>query len=192
MASADRGDLTGLLAAWSDGDATSLDRLIPAVYDELRRTAARYLRRERGNHTLQATALVHEAFLKLIDQRHVHWRNRAHFFGIAAELMRRILVDHARIHLSDKRGGKVTRVALDEAIAPAAQQNVDIVALDEALSRLAALDPEQERLVELRFFGGLTIDEAAEVLGTSPATVKREWTLAKAWLHRALRDEARA
>ena len=106
--------------------------------------------------------------------------------------MRRILVDHARIHLSDKRGGKVTRVALDEAIAPAAQQNVDIVALDEALSRLAALDPEQERLVELRFFGGLTIDEAAEVLGTSPATVKREWTLAKAWLHRALRDEARA
>jgi len=191
MAPAERGDLTGLLAAWSDGDASSLDRLIPVVYNELRRMAARYLRRERGDHTLQATALVHEAFLKLVDQRHVRWQNRAHFFAIAAQLMRRILVDHARVHLSGKRGGSVTWVSLDEAIAPVKGKDVDVVALDDALSRLAAFDPEQERLVELRFFGGLTIDEAAEVLGTSPATVKREWTLAKAWLHRALREEVR-
>jgi RNA polymerase sigma factor (TIGR02999 family) len=192
MASAERDDPTGLLAAWSDGDASSLERLMPIVYDELRRMAARYLHRERGDHTLQATALVHEAFLKLIDQRQVRWQNRAHFFGIAAQLMRRILVDHARIHLSDKRGGSVTRVSLDEAIVAANQKDVDVVALDEALGRLAAFDPDQGRLVELRFFGGLTIDEAAEVLGTSPATVKREWALAKAWLHRALRAEARA
>ena len=186
MAPAERGDLTGLLAAWSDGDASSLDRLIPVVYNELRRMAARYLRRERGDHTLQATALVHEAFLKLVDQRHVRWQNRAHFFAIAARLMRRVLVDHARERRYQKRGGDAQRVSLDEGLAIGPGQDEDLVALDEALSALGEVDPRKSRVVELRFFGGLSVEETAEALEVSPETVRRDWRLAKSWLLRRL------
>ena len=149
---------------------------------ELRKLAASYLRRERRDHTLQPTALVNEAFLKLVDQRAVRWQNRAHFFGIAAQAMRRILVDHARAHASSKRGGEMRKVPLDEAVQIGGGGDVDLLALDEALTRLAALDPQQSRIVELRFFGGLTMEETAEVMHISPATIGREWRIAKAWL----------
>jgi RNA polymerase sigma factor (TIGR02999 family) len=174
------------LVAWSDGDQQALEKLMPLVYDELRRLAGRYLRRERPGHTLQATALVNEAYLRLVDQRDVRWQNRAHFFGIAAQMMRRILVDHARSHQVAKRGAGARKLSLDEAIEAPEQADVDLVALDDALSDLARIDPQQSRIVELRFFGGLTIEEVAEVVGVSPATVKREWTMAKAWLYREL------
>lgn len=183
-------DVTQLLHDWIDGRQDALDRLLPEVYAELRRLAASYLRRERPDHSLQATALVHEAFLKLVDQRAVRWQSRAHFFGIAAQMMRRILVDHARARRSDKRGGTARRLPLDEALAVAESRDIDLVALDDALTRLATLDPRQSKLVELRFFGGLTMEETADVLGISPATVGREWTAAKAWLHTALRGAA--
>ena len=181
-------DVTGLLLAWGRGDQSAADRLVPAVYDELRRHAERAMRREGVEHTLQATALVHESYLRLIDQRRVEWRNRAHFFAIASTVMRRILVDHARARLTAKRGGGAVPVSLAgaEPATPEGTDEADLLALHEALEKLAALDPDQARLVELRYFGGLTIEETAEALCVSPATVKREWAVARAWLRREL------
>ena len=180
-------DVTQLLAQWTDGDPRALDALLPLVYDELRRLARSYLHRERSDHTLQSTALVHEAYLRLVDQN-VSWQNRAHFFGIAGQMMRRILVDHARGRNSAKRGGGVCKVTLEEEAAGAAQRNLDVIALDEALTNLARLDPQQSRIVELRFFAGLSIEDTSEVLKISPATVKRDWAMAKAWLFREMRS----
>jgi RNA polymerase sigma factor (TIGR02999 family) len=178
--------VTQLLLDWRGGNQHALDALTPLVYDELRRMARRYLQRERMGHTLQSTALVNEAFLKLIDQQ-VSWQNRAHFFGMAAQFMRRILVDHARGRHAAKRGGEAAcKLTLDEGIAIASQRDVDVIALDGALERLASLDPQQARIVELRFFAGLSIEETAEVLDISPATVKRDWAMARAWLFREL------
>lgn len=177
-------DVTRLLAEWRGGNQAALDQLLPVVYDELRRLAAAYLRKERADHTLQSTALVHEAYLRLIGQREVQWQNRAHFFGVAAKMIRRILVDHARGKIAAKRGGAAVKLSLDEALAVSGKKDLDLVRLDEALHGLANLDPRQERIVELRFFGGLSIEETAEVVGISPATVKREWSVAKAWLLR--------
>jgi RNA polymerase sigma-70 factor (ECF subfamily) len=182
-------NVTQLLIGWSNGDKQALDTLVPLVYDELRRQASRYLRRERMGHTLQTTALIHEAYLRLVDQRNVHWQNRAHFFGIAAQLMRRILVDHARAKKRAKRGGSDVRISLSEATLKSPAQNLDIVALDEALERLAEIDEQQSKIVELRFFSGLTVEETAEVLSISTATVKRDWSMAKAWLHREISGE---
>jgi RNA polymerase sigma factor (TIGR02999 family) len=178
--------ITQLLIAWSDGRRDAVEDLLPLVYGELRRLASRYLRHEPIGHTLQPTALVHEAYIRLIDQRRVRWRNRAHFYGIAAQIMRRILVDHARAQAADKRGGDCEHIPLVEDQLPSGSADVDVVALDEALERLATLDPHQARIVELRYFGGLTIDEVAEVTRVSAATVVREWTLAKAWLRAEL------
>ena len=177
-------NVTELLAAWSHGDREAGERLMPLVHDELKRIARRHLQHERRDHTLQPTALVNEAFLRLVGQE-VRWQNRAHFFGLSAELMRRILVDYARARATDKRGGGWVRITLEEA-ADVPGPEVDLVAIDDALLGLAILDPRQARVVELRFFGGLTIEETAEVLGLSPATIKREWSLAKAWLRREL------
>jgi RNA polymerase sigma factor (TIGR02999 family) len=174
--------VTKLLVDWSNGNQEALEQLTPLVYGELRRLAGRYLRKERPDHTLQSTALVHEAYLRLIDQKNVRWQNRAHFFGIAAQAMRRILVDHARAHVADKRGAGGQRVSLDEVWLVGARADIDVLALDQALTRLAAIDFQQSRVVELRFFGGLTMEETAEVLHISPATVGRDWTVAKAWL----------
>jgi RNA polymerase sigma factor (TIGR02999 family) len=179
-------EITQLLIDWGDGHREVLAGLMPLVYDELRRLANHYLRSERPDHTLQPTALVHEAYLRLIDQTRVHCQNRAHFFAIAANLMRQILVNHALSHRAAKRGGAAVKLALDDVVGVSKQEDVNRVALDEALTRLASLDPQQSRIVELRFFGGLTIDETAEVLRISPATIKREWATAKAWLHCAL------
>ncbi len=183
--------VTQLLIRYGAGDPKAVEALLPAVYQELKRLAQAYMRRENSQHTLQATALVHEAYLKLIDQHSVQWKNRAHFFGVAAQIMRRILVDHARSKHADKRGGKDVRVAFDEAMHAKKSESVDadLLALDAALERLAAIDPRQAQVVELRYFGGLSIEETAEVLKTSPATVKRDWTMAKAWLHREVKSE---
>ena len=176
-------DITQLLIAWSDGRREALDDLMPMVYADLRRVAAGYMRREGAGHALQPTALVHEAYVRLIDQKQVKWRNRAHFFGVAAGLMRRILVDHARRRRAEKRGGDWERVTLTgDEVATDTHKEIDVLALDEALERLAEFDPQQERIVELRYFGGLTIEETAEIVGISAATVVREWTIAKAWL----------
>jgi RNA polymerase sigma factor (TIGR02999 family) len=183
------GNITELLAGYARGDKEVLDKLMPIVYDELRRQASRYLRREQAGHTLQTTALIHEAYVRLVDQRHVQWQNRAHFFGIAAQMMRRILVDHARTKKRVKRGGSDVKVSLADATIPVKQRDLDVVALDEALNRLAEIDEQQSRVVELRFFSGLTVEETAEVMGISPATVKRDWSMAKAWLHRELSRE---
>jgi len=182
-------DVTTLLQAWSAGDPDALDEMLPAVYVELHRLARAHLRGERADHTLQATALVNEAYLRLVDQTRVQWQNRAHFFGTAAQMMRRILVDHTRGRRSAKRGGDAVRVELDEALAVAETRDVDLLALDAALERLEALDPRQASLVVQRFFGGLTIEEAAESLGISPATAKRDWATAKIWLRRELDGE---
>ena len=179
-------NITELLAGYGRGDKEALDQLMPVVYDELRRQAARYLRREQAGNTLQTTALIHEAYVRLVDQRNVQWQNRAHFFGIAAQLMRRILVDHARAKKRVKRGGSDVRVSLADATVAVKGQDLDVVALDEALERLARIDEQQSRVVELRFFSGLTVEETAEVMGISKATVKRDWSMAKAWLHREL------
>ncbi|MBA2528032.1 MAG: sigma-70 family RNA polymerase sigma factor, partial [Pyrinomonadaceae bacterium] len=160
--------------------------LTPLVYEELRHQAARYLRRERPGHTLQTTALIHEAYLRLIDAKDVHWQSRAHFFAIAANLMRRILVEYARRRDADKRGGSHIRLPLDEALAVAEETDVDLLAIDEALDRLAAIDPQQARVVELRFFSGLSVEETAAALGVSPKTVKRNWSVARAWLRREI------
>ena len=181
--------VTQLLIAWSEGRREALDRLIPLVYDDLRRVAAVYMRRERAGHSMQPTALVHEAYVRLVDLRQVQWRNRAYFFAVAAGLMRRILVDHARAHRAKKRGGEFERVTLvDDNVAADGRRELDVLALHESLERLAAFDPRQERIVELRYFGGLTIEETAEVLVISAATVVREWTIAKAWLRTDLSD----
>lgn len=179
-------DITGLLLAWGNGDESARNRLLPMVHDELRRVARRRLSRERGDHTLQPTALVNEAYLRLVDQSRIQWKNRAQFFGVAAEVMRRILVDYARKRLSSKRGGGAMQVALDDAGNAAASRASDIVALDDAMQALAAMDSRKSRLVELRFFGGLSIEEAAAELGVSPGTAMRDWTLAKAWLQREI------
>jgi RNA polymerase sigma-70 factor (ECF subfamily) len=179
-------NVTELLRAHRAGDAEALERLVALVYGELRRQAARYLRRERQNHTLQPTALVHEAYLRLADQRDVEWQNRAHFFAISAQIMRRILVDHARGRGRGKRGGGLAPVLLDDALAIAEARDLDLVALDDALSALARLDERQSRIVEMRFFAGLEVEEVAEALGVSPTTVKRDWSLARAWLRREL------
>lgn len=182
-------EVTNLLLRWGGGDREALDALTPMVYDELRKLAGRYLRRERSDHTLQSTALVHEAYLRLIDQRNVRWQNRAQFFGLAAELIRRILVDHARARQAAKRGGSAYKLTLDEALDASAPRDLDLVRLDDVLEGLAKIDLQQSRVVELRFFAGLTIEETAEVLGISPATVKRDWLVAKAWLRRELTGE---
>ena len=176
-------EVTRLLIQLTDGDHAALDELLSLVYAELRRLAASYLRRERQGHTLQPTALVHEAYLRLIDQTQVRWQNRAHFFGVAAQMMRRILVDHARSSQAEKRGGEFQKFSLDENIDVSGERASDLVALDEALERLAQLDPQKARVVELRFFGGLSVEETAEVLGVSAPTVKRQWRMAKAWLY---------
>jgi RNA polymerase sigma factor (TIGR02999 family) len=186
MGEASSSKITRLLDGWSRGDRAALDQLVPLVYDELHRLAGRQLRQERPNHTLQPTALVHEAYVKLIDQRRVHWKNRAHFFGVAARLMRRVLVDHARSRLAAKRGGGEPRVSLDHAETAAVQREVPLLALDDALVQLEAVDPVQSQIVELRYFGGLSIEETAAVVGVSEATIGREWNLAKAWLFREL------
>jgi RNA polymerase sigma factor (TIGR02999 family) len=174
--------ITELLLAVSEGGRDALDQLVPFVYDHLRRIAAAQIRREAPGHSLQPTALVHEAYVRLVDQRHVQWRDRAHFFGVAASLMRRILVDHARARLADKRGGGLERVTLLGDEAAASPRGIDVLALHDSLDRMAAFNPRLERIVELRYFGGLTIEEAAEVVGISEATLVREWTIAKAWL----------
>src|SRR6476660_4248267 len=185
-------DVTALLGDWSRGNSTALSQLLPLVYAELRRVAARQLRRERADHTLQPPALVHEAYIRLVDQRQVDWQNRAHFFGVAAQVMRRILVDHARRHGANKRGQGVPCVSMDEAKDVAAPDEIPILALDHALDRLEKVDAELTRIVELRAFGGLTIDEAAHVLGVSPSTAKRDWRTAKAWLSRELATDVRS
>ena len=185
-------DVTALLGDWSRGNRTALSQLLPLVYAELRRVAARQLRSERPDHTLQPTALVHEAYIRLVDQRQVDWRNRAHFFGVAAQVMRRILVDHARRHGANKRGQGVRCVSMDEAQDVAAPNEIPVLALDHALDRLAKVDGELTRIVELRAFGGLTIEEAAHVLGVSPSTAKRDWRTAKAWLNRELAPDVRS
>jgi len=175
-----------VLAAASAGDPAAADRLLPLVYDELRAQAARYLQRERPDHTLEATALVHEAYLRLVDQTRVQWKDRVHFFAVAAVMMRRVLVNHAKARGAAKRGGTGLRITLDESAAADVAREIDLVALDEALARLADLDPQQARLVELRFFAGLSASEAAGVLGVSERTLHREWAMAKAWLHAEL------
>lgn len=180
------GAATQLLLAWSAGDRQALDQMLPLVYEELHRLAARYLSRERPDHTLQPTALVHEAYLRLINQRRVDWRNRAQFLGIAAGVMRRILVNHARDRAAAKRGGGRERVSISLVEAPSGGADVELIALEEALERLATLDPRKARVVELRFFGGLTTEEVADVLDVSRATVEREWSFARAWLFDAI------
>ena len=175
-----------MLIDWSGGNREAPARLMPVVYEELRRLARRYLQQERPDHTLQATGLVHEAYLHLVDQTTTTWQNRAHFLGVAAQVMRRILVDHARTHRAEKRGGGWDKIAFDEALVPLAERSIDLIALDDALKDLLALDPRQSQIVELRFFGGLTNEEIAELLNISPTTVKREWRMAKAWLRREI------
>jgi RNA polymerase sigma factor (TIGR02999 family) len=172
--------------SWGKGDQQSLESLIPLVYDELRRQARRYLRRERPDHTLQSSALVHEVYVRLIDQRQANWHNRSQFFGVAAQLMRRILVDHARSRGAVKRGAGVTKLAIAEEVAAIEMQNVDLIALDTSLTKLEQIDPQQCRIVELRFFSGLSIEDTADALSISPATVKRDWAMAKAWLYREI------
>ena len=178
--------VTQLLVAWGDGDEAARDELMPLVYEELRRLAHRYMGRERIGHTLQTSGLVNEAYLRLIDQSQVHWQNRAHFFGIAAQMMRRILVDYARSRGSAKRGGDARQVSLDEVATVSEARAADVVALDDALKGLAEIDERKSQIVELRFFGGLSIEETAKVLDVSPGTVMRDWTLAKAWLRREM------
>jgi len=179
-------EVTRLLQSWSHGNREALADLLPLVYDELRRLASSYMRFESPGHTLQATALVHEAYMKLIQQRDVTWKSRSHFFGIAAQMIRRILVDHIRSTRAQKRGSGFAALSLDDALGVTEKKNWEIIALDDALKTLAKVDPQQSRIVELRFFGGLSIEETAEIVGVSPATVKRDWVTAKAWLFREL------
>ena len=182
--------ITARLIAWNNGDLAALDDVIDAVYQELRRMADRYLRLERTGHTLQPTALVHEAYLRLIDQTQVTWQNRAHFFGVAAQMMRRILVDHARTKQRHKRGGPARTISLEEVLELTQGRATDLVALNEALENLTAIDARKSRVVEMRYFGGLSVEETAEVLQVSPQTVLRDWKLAKAWLYKELKNEA--
>jgi RNA polymerase sigma factor (TIGR02999 family) len=188
MAAPSPQEVTRLLLAWNEGEQAALDKLIPLVYAELRRVAHRYMRRERLGHSLQTAALVNEAYLRLIDARNVRWQNRAHFFAISAQLMRRILVHSARSRNFAKRGGGAQRVCFDEALVGSKEQGQDLVALDDALTTLAATDPRKSQVVELRCFGGLSVEETAEVLKVSPDTVLRDWRLAKAWLAREMRE----
>ena len=187
LAEGARSDVTRLLGELSRGKKEALGQLMPLLYSELRRLASYHLQRERGNHTLQATALVHEAYFRLVDQNDAHWESRGQFMSVASQLMRRILVDYSRSHHAAKRGGDAGKVYLDEAAIVVKGRAAEVVALDDALKRLAEIDPQQARLVELRFFGGLNIEETASVLGTSAATVKRNWSVAKAWLAREMR-----
>jgi RNA polymerase sigma-70 factor, ECF subfamily len=182
-------EVSQLLRAWSDGDSAAFDKLMPLVYDELRQMAKRYMDRQPAGHTLQTTALIHEAYLRLVDQSEVHWQNRAHFFGVAAKAMRHILVDYARTRQAAKRGGAVQQVALDEAATVSVEQAAELAALDDALESLAAFDRRKSQVVELRYFGGLTVEETAEVLHVSPETVARDWRLARTWLLRELSKE---
>jgi RNA polymerase sigma factor (TIGR02999 family) len=175
--------VTRLLIELSNGDRGAVDLLLPVIYDELRKLAANYLRRERPDHTLQPTALVHEAYLRLVDQTRVNWQNRAHFFGVAAQIMRRLLVDHARKHNAEKRGQDFQKLSLDENIDRAVERSSELIALDDALKALAEFDQPKARVVELRYFGGLSIEETADVLGVTPTTIKRHWRFAKAWLY---------
>ena len=181
--------VTRMLIDWSKGDTDAPARLMPLVYEELRQLAHNYLQRERADHTLQATGLVHEAYLRLVDQSTTTWQNRAHFFGVAAQVMRRILVDYARSHRAEKRGGTWDKLAFDDSLAPSSERNVDLVALDDALKDLGTFDARQSQIVEMRFFGGLTNEEIGEVLNVSPRTVKREWRVAKAWLRREIKTD---
>ena len=176
-------NITHLLIEVSNGDRAAVDLLLPVIYDELRKLAANYLRRERVDHTLQPTALVHEAYMRLIDQSRVNWQNRAHFFGVAAQIMRRLLVDHARKHNAEKRGQDFQKLSLDENIDRAVERSAELIALDDALKTLATIDAQKARMVELRYFGGLSIEETADVMGVTPTTIKRHWRFAKAWLH---------
>lgn len=176
-------EITQLLIKLSNGNRDAVDQLLPLIYGELKRLAGSYLRRERSGHTLQPTALVHEAYLKLVDINQVNWQNRAHFLGVAANQMRRILIDYARQHNAEKRGNEFQIVALDENIDKAAEQSLELMALDDALNELAKMDPVKAKIVELRYFGGLTSEETAEILGVSPITVKRHWRMTKAWLY---------
>jgi RNA polymerase sigma factor (TIGR02999 family) len=182
-------DITRILRAWSGGNREAVDDLMPLVYDELHKVAAQYLRKQRPDHTLQPTALVNEAYLKLVDISNVSWEDRAHFFAVASQTMRHVLVDHARGRNRDKRGGGAQKLSLDEAISFSKNQEVDLLLLDDAMRALAEIDEQQSRIVELRFFGGLTVEETAVVLHISPATVKREWRIAKAWLHNRMSNE---
>jgi RNA polymerase sigma factor (TIGR02999 family) len=186
MTQAYSAEVTGLLVAWSDGDQAALEKLMPLVYAELHRLARRYMRREHAGHTLQTSALVNEAYLRLIDARGVHWQNRTHFFAVSAQIMRRILVDFARAKQNLKRGAGARQVTLDEALIVSSESGSDLIALDEALETLAMLNPRQSRVVELRYFGGLNEEEVAEVLKVSPRTVRHDWSLARAWLYREL------
>jgi len=181
-------DVTDLLSELARGNQAAADKLVPLVYDELKRMARGYMRRERPDHTLQTTALVHEAYLKLVRQRRTDWQCRSHFFGIAAQMMRRILLDHARGYLRHKRGGPRQTLPLNEVLTFSAEQSEDLVRLNEALERLSAIDPRQSKIVELRFFGGLSVEETSGILGISPKTVKRDWSMAKAWLHGELKQ----
>ena len=186
---AENAAVSGLLRAWSDGDRAALDRLTPIVYDELRRLASRYMRSERTGHSLQTTALVNEAYMRLVDYKSMQWQNRAHFFAVSAQLMRRILVDHARRH-NLKRGGGVQHVSFEDTAEVGGDRAADLVALDDAMHALARIDPRKVQVVEMRFFGGLSVEETAEVLKVSPVTVMRDWNTAKAWLYRELTGEA--
>jgi RNA polymerase sigma-70 factor (ECF subfamily) len=179
------GDVSTLLRAWSDGDQGALDQLTPIIYDELRRLAGHYLRRERSGHSLQATAMVNEAYLRLVDYKRMRWENRAHFFAVSAQLMRRILVDHARRH-NLKRGGGIQHVALEDAAVLGGARDENLVVLDDALQALSHMDPRKAQVVELRFFGGLSVEETAEVLKVSPVTVMRDWSTARTWLYREM------
>ena len=183
-------EVTQLLVAWNNGDQSARDELMTVVYQELHRLARHYMKQEQPGHTLQTSALVNEAYLKLVDQRDVQWQNRAHFFGIAAQLMRRILVDHARKRQSTKRGGDARAVSLEEGLSISNERIEELVALDETLKKLAILDERKSQIVELRFFGGLTVDETAGILGVSPGTVMRDWALAKAWLRREISNNS--
>jgi RNA polymerase sigma factor (TIGR02999 family) len=182
--------ITELLARWSQGESAAREQLVPLVYDELRRMARHCLAGQRPDHTLQSAALVHEAYLRLVGRSSVHWDDRVHFFAVAAQLMRRILVDHARKRCAAKRGGDRVTLTLDERLAPAKQRELDVVALDHALHELARMNAQQGRIVEMRFFSGLSIEETAQVLGISPATVKRDWAVARAWLYREMARSA--
>jgi RNA polymerase sigma factor (TIGR02999 family) len=191
MANPPFSDVTQLLNRLSSGDQNALSELIPVVYDELHRLAAFHLQRERPEHTLQTTALVHEAYVRLVDQKEVQWKNRGHFFAVAAQAMRRVLVDYARRHQALKRGSSLPKISLDEAIAISHEDMHHVLLLDELLTRLSTIDPAESRIVELRFFGGLTVEETAEAMGISAATVKREWSVARAWLLREINERSK-
>ncbi len=187
----DRGNVTELLQRWSDGDPDAFERLLPLVYDELRRMADQFLRHERVDHTLQPTALVHELYLKMVDQDRAQWQDRAHFFSVAAKMMRRILVDHARKHITGKRGAGALHLPIEDALDKPVEPSRTLLAVDDALTRFAAFDPERSRIVELRYFGGLDLEEIATLLQVSRTTVKRQWTVARMWLHRELEEDLR-